>query len=211
MTNTQELLEGVKNVLLDLGGVLYGVNYHKSQHAFQALTDAAGLPPVQYSQADQAQLFDLFETGHLSASDFRNGLREKLGGITVNDAAIDHAWNAMLLGPLPGRTFVLNHIRKRFALAMLSNTNAIHWARVGPEIQAMQPFFLRIFTSHQIGMRKPDAASFRHVLDAMEWSAAETLFIDDSYQHIEGANAIGIRAYHLNDPLELDAIFGVSH
>lgn len=205
------MLDGIRNVLLDLGGVLYGVNYHKSQAAFAALTAAAGLPAVHYSQADQAQLFDLFETGHITANHFRNGLREKLGDLSVSDAVIDDAWNAMLLGPLPARTFVLQHISKHYPLAMLSNTNAIHWSRVGTEIEHLLPFFLRIFTSHEMGLRKPEAASFLYVLNAMGWQASETLFVDDSHQHIVGAAAIGLRAFHLTDPQQLDVLFGISH
>ena len=46
-------------------------------------------------------------------------------------------------------------------------------------------------------MRKPDAEIFEFVLQENNLSVDETLFVDDSEQHIKGAEKIGLRVYHL--------------
>ena len=46
-------------------------------------------------------------------------------------------------------------------------------------------------------MRKPDAEVFEIILKENNLKPEETLFIDDSEQHVIGARKIGINAYHL--------------
>ena len=52
-----------------------------------------------------------------------------------------------------------------------------------------------------MGMRKPDKNCFNKVLEAHNLKAQETLFIDDSAQHIEGAKSVGINAFLLKKKL----------
>jgi putative hydrolase of the HAD superfamily len=51
-----------------------------------------------------------------------------------------------------------------------------------------------------MGKRKPDAEIFQQVLDENNLDPAETLFIDDSLQHIEGAKKLGIQTYLMTAP-----------
>ena len=46
-------------------------------------------------------------------------------------------------------------------------------------------------------MRKPESRIFHHVLEEEGFDPSETLFIDDSPQHIEGARKVGLHTYHL--------------
>ena len=50
-----------------------------------------------------------------------------------------------------------------------------------------------------MGKRKPDENCFNQVLEENELSAENTLFIDDSIQHIVGAEKIGIKTFHLEN------------
>ena len=59
----------------------------------------------------------------------------------------------------------------------------------------LNPLFDAVFLSHEIGMRKPNTETFEYVLDEAGIEARETLFIEDSIQHIEGANIVGIQTH----------------
>jgi HAD superfamily hydrolase (TIGR01509 family) len=48
-----------------------------------------------------------------------------------------------------------------------------------------------------VGKRKPNAEAFETVLNQHGLVASETLFIDDSIQHIEGAQKLGLQTIHL--------------
>lgn len=58
----------------------------------------------------------------------------------------------------------------------------------------MEPFFETVYYSCRMGKRKPNADIFMDVLSSNNLNAQETLFIDDSPQHIVGASSTGIQA-----------------
>ena len=196
-------------ILFDLGGVLIDIDYHKTITAFESL----GMADFKsaYSQADQGQLFDDFETGQISAQRFINQLLPHLyRNTTPNQVA--HAWNAMILGVPMEKITLLSGLKKTFPLYLLSNTNELHipvvrreWAKVSPE--PMEFFFDEVFLSHEIGMRKPAQETFRFVCEKINIHPSRLFFVDDSIQHINGALEAGLQAFHLKESLELYQIF----
>ncbi len=187
-------------ILLDLGGVLIDVDYHATAHAFRAL----GHPDFDrlYSKAQQDHLFDGFETGALSPTQFRDRIRQVLDP-SLSDAAIDANWNAMLGSVPPARIELVSRLKARYQVLLLSNTNAIHVPAFEAIIERengitdFKALFHGAYYSCEIGKRKPEAASYRHVLERHEADPTRTLFIDDSIQHVHGARAAGLHAEHL--------------
>ena len=187
-------------ILLDLGGVLIDVDYHATARAFRAL----GHPEFDrlYSKAQQDHLFDGFETGALSPAQFRDRIRQVLNP-SLSDAVIDANWNAMLGSIPPERIELVSRLKERYQVLLLSNTNAIHVpafeAIIAREngITDFKALFHGAYYSCEIGQRKPDAASFLHVLEAHDAHPSRTLFIDDSIQHVHGARRAGLHAEHL--------------
>jgi putative hydrolase of the HAD superfamily len=57
--------------------------------------------------------------------------------------------------------------------------------------------FDKIYYSSRMGKRKPEKSCFNQVLEENGLIAENTLFIDDSIQHIEGAKKAGIKTFHL--------------
>lgn len=191
----------IKNIIFDLGGVILDIDYHLTINAFKNL----GISNIDslFGQAQQVKLFDQMDKGLLSPAEFRNGIRE-ISNLPLPDAEIDRAWNAMLLSFTPERLELLTAIGKHYRTFLLSNTNAMHMKQYNKALQntygieSMSAFFEKAYYSHIIKMRKPDAEAFEIILDENKLEPSETLFIDDSIQHVEGAKKIGIFAYHLD-------------
>ena len=57
--------------------------------------------------------------------------------------------------------------------------------------------FDKVYVSHKAHMRKPDAEIFEFVLNENNLKKEETLFIDDSFQHIDAARKVGLNAIFL--------------
>lgn len=190
----------IHTLILDLGGVLIDVDYRATARHFEGL-GVAGFDRL-YSKAKQTDLFDRFETGALSPQGFRDEVRVLLGA-ALSDAEIDAGWNAMLGTIPPQRIALVRALKQRYQLLLLSNTNAIHV----PAFEAIiardlgitdfKGLFHGAYYSCALGMRKPDAAIYRHVLALHGADPARTLFIDDSIQHVTGAREAGLRAEHL--------------
>jgi FMN phosphatase YigB (HAD superfamily) len=200
-----------KTLILDLGGVLIDVDYDASARAFAAL----GHPDFQglYTKARQAALFDRFETGALSAGEFRDAVRGLLDA-RLSDEDIDHCWNAMLGTIPPERIELVLRSKERYQVLLLSNTNAIHVkafeAIIARDlgIRNFKDLFDGAYYSNELGMRKPDADIFHHVVRRHHADPSSTLFIDDSMQHVVGARNAGLHAMHLD--LEKEDVLGLA-
>lgn len=200
----------IDTVLLDLGGVLIDVDYHRTAAAFHAL--GCHDLEAQFSKARQTPLFDRFEVGAIGPAEFRDGVRG-LFREELTDRDIDACWNAML-GRIPQeRIDLLRRLRARYRLLLLSNTNAIHVPAFEAIIAAdngiadFRALFDGAYYSCNIGLRKPDAEAFHHVLALHGAGAERTLFLDDSIQHVVGARAAGLRAEHLE--LDREDVLGL--
>jgi putative hydrolase of the HAD superfamily len=173
-------------LIFDFGNVLIEIDPARSIQAFQAL----GAPADLHLDAD---FFHDFETGILSAAEFRDALRGQLGRATSR-SSLDAAWNALLLEIPPKTLRVLRSLRTQgYRLALLSNTNPIHIDEVR---RRLGPFgygefarcFERIFYSYEMGLRKPDPAIYAAVDRELGiTSPAEVLFVDDNAANIASA------------------------
>lgn len=190
----------IKNIIFDLGGVILNIDYHLTIQAFTEL----GIPNFKekYSQAQQNHLFDRLDTGTISGTDFVAEIkREALNGITEKD--ILRCWNAMLLDLPKERLELLEKLGENYRLFLLSNTNEIHIPEYNKLLERTFGFkdlahlFEKQYYSFEIGLRKPDIEIFEFVLSENGLLAEETLFIDDSKQHIKGAEKTGINTYWL--------------
>lgn len=191
----------VKNIIFDLGGVIINIDYSLLIEAFSTI----GLPHFEayFSQKEQKKLFDIYEKGLISSQDFRDELKKQCKPGTTNEE-IDAAWNAMLLDLPYERLDLLMQVKNNFRTFLLSNTNEIHMLFIYDylnkryQVPNFNQHFEKVYLSYEINMRKPDAEIFQFVLNENGLKANETLFIDDSPQHIESANALGIQTYFLD-------------
>ena len=195
--NTNE----IKNIIFDLGGVIINIDYNLTAKAFEQM----GISNfnVLFSQAQQSHLFDLYEKGQISSAEFRMEIK-KIIGHHYTDEAIDKAWNALLLDIPPNRLTLLNKVKTKYSTFLLSNTNDIHietfngYLKQTFGVNNLDGYFNKLYLSYKVGMRKPDAEIFELVLSENNLLPHETLFIDDSIQHIESAKKLGINAYWLD-------------
>ena len=203
-------LSGIKNIIFDLGGVILNIRYQNALEAFQKLSTSQ--QTIAFTQQKQSRLFDEYETGRISDQAFREGLRQHYE-IEASDAEIDAAWNAMLLDIPAERITLLQALSQKYRLFLLSNTNAIHLVHFtrlvaeGFAIPSLDSLFEKTYYSHLIGQRKPDAPVFEHILKRHQLHRHETLFIDDSIQHIEGARQVGLQTLFLAPPLTINEVF----
>jgi putative hydrolase of the HAD superfamily len=189
-----------KNIIFDFGGVILNLDYQRTIDAFRQL----GVKDFDqsYSQLNQTELFDRFEQGETSSSIFRDGLRQAFGK-PVSDEKIDIAWNAMLLDLPSERLEVLERLHSKKRLSLLSNTNEIHVQAFESNFKEIHGFddltgfFDQVYYSCRMGMRKPERRIFDFVIKEQKYIPSETLFIDDSPQHVEAARNAGLNAYHL--------------
>jgi putative hydrolase of the HAD superfamily len=98
---------------------------------------------------------------------------------------------------MPGIAPLLAGAARRMPLYAFSNTNPAHVAHFSQAYADVLGHFREIFLSSTIGLRKPDAEAYDHVIRAIGVPASRILFFDDSAANIEGARARGLSAIHV--------------
>jgi HAD superfamily hydrolase (TIGR01509 family) len=201
-------MKKIKSIIFDLGAVLLNISYQKTIEEF----DKLGIKNSStfYSKKLQTNIFNLLETGEISESDFIKEIQKYCTEST--NTQILYAWNAMLLDLPLHRVELLKQLKKDFNLYLLSNTNSIHITEFENKIGRKQykefyQLFDKVYYSHKIGHRKPNAEAFQLIIEENNLIAEEILFIDDSPQHIEGAKKLGIKTYHLLDDEDVITLF----
>jgi putative hydrolase of the HAD superfamily len=88
-------------------------------------------------------------------------------------------------------------------LALLSNAGPdfASFLRHGP----LGDFFSACYVSGELGLLKPHAEIYRHVLDDLGITPAETVFIDNRESNVAGAGALGITGHVFTDAGRLRA------
>ena len=197
----------IKNIIFDLGGVIINLDIPKTISEFNKLSNQ----PFEsiYNQLQQTPVFDLFDKGQITEKDFFIELKKALQN-DVTDEELLFAWNAMLLDFPKHRLELLSKLKPNYRLFLLSNTNESHVLEFEKTLvashgyQNLEPFFEKVYYSCRMNQRKPNAEIFESVLNENNLIAEETLFIDDSPQHVEGALTLGIKAMLLEKNNEVE-------
>lgn len=201
----------LKNILFDMGNVLFSIDYKKTQDAFEAL--GYNNFSEMYSQFTADALFEKLETGRISTEDFYTKLiashPEK-----ITEQQITNAWNGMLLHWRIESLKFLKILAKKYKLYLLSNTNDIHLAAVNNLLKMetgkenIDDLFTKAYYSHKINLRKPKADIFEFIAKDAVIDPQETLFIDDLENNIATAAQLGFKTHLL---LEGETIEGLDY
>ena len=97
-------------------------------------------------------------------------------------------------GLLEGAHEMVRGLSDPLCVACLSNTNALHWNEQ-QDADILQGLFDEVFLSHEIGLVKPDAEIFHHVVAELACDPAEILFLDDNTLNVDAARAVGLDAH----------------
>lgn len=190
-------MQKIKNIILDYGNVIFMIDFQRLKQAFTDL----GIPNVDdvFAHSGQIALFDDFDKGRISSAEFRDGIRNLANKPSLTDSEVDAAWNALLVGVPAKMHELLMRLKGQCRTFLLSNNNEIHYAYCMEHIKQTygvkdnSQFFEKTYYSHLMGMRKPDSEIFEKVLTENELVPHETLFIDDSPQHLAAAQNMGIQ------------------
>jgi putative hydrolase of the HAD superfamily len=181
-------------LLFDLGRVVLDIDFSR---ALACWAGHAGREPAYLSgRFSPDDAYKRHERGELSDAAFFASLRTSLG-IEVTDAQFLEGWNAVFAGEMPNIAPLLARAARSLPLYAFSNTNRAHEAHFSQAFAAVLGHFQKLFLSSTIGLRKPDAEAYDHVVKAIGVPAQRIVFFDDVMANIEGARARGLVAVHV--------------
>lgn len=197
-------MQNIKNIIFDYGNVIFLLDFHKLREGWKNLS--INDPDAFFSHGVQEPIFDKFDRGLVSVTEFRDFIRNKIGNIELTDEEIDAAWNSLLLGVGEGTHELLADLNKKYRTFLLSNINPIHYEYIMNYLKSTFGFdnndhlFEKTYYSHLVGIRKPDKEIFEKVLTENDLVPEETLFIDDIAANLEPAKELGIQTFMMKAP-----------
>ena len=144
------------------------------------------------------------EIGRITDDAYFDSLRTALE-IALTDEQLLEGWNAIFAGEMPGIAALLACAAGRLPLYAFSNTNPPHVAHFSKAYADLLGHFREVYLSSTIGLRKPDAAAYDHVVNAIGVPASRIVFFDDLAENIEGAKARGLLAVHVGSSADVAA------
>ncbi|MEJ8858447.1 HAD family phosphatase [Variovorax robiniae] len=190
----------VEALLFDLGGVVFEFNF---ELAIQHWAPFSELPLRELRERfGNDEPYRQFERGEITPAAYFESLRRNLK-LTASDAQIAEGWNGIFGAEISETLDAVAGAREHFPCYAFSNTNVEHqraWNAAYPRIAAT---FDRVFLSSEIGMRKPEAAAFAHIADAIGVAPSNILFFDDLVENVVGAVAAGLQAVQVRSPADV--------
>jgi putative hydrolase of the HAD superfamily len=200
-------MAAIKNLIFDLGNVLYDIDFKKMNAAFTSI----GIEGMDkhFTLNKSHPLFLDLEMGFVNEHEFYEGVRN-LVNLPLTNNQIQFAWNALLVGFRKNSIEWIKQNNTKFNAFLYSNTNQIHHDYFIAEFEnkvanySFVSLFKTPYYSHEMGMRKPDPASFTYILEKEGLVASETLFIDDNEPNIIAAASVGLQVLHLKEGMTVE-------
>lgn len=191
----------IKTIIFDFGDVF--VNLDKPA----TLREMEKFEINELSPATQ-KLNQQYEKGLISSEAFIQHYQKEYSGLEKTDVL--NSWNAVLVDFPKYRFDFLKKLseKKAYQLILLSNTNEIHidWIKENVAFfEEFKSYFDAFYLSHEINFRKPDAEIYEFVLNKHDLKPEECLFIDDTQENTDAAEALGIHTWNI-DPTKEDVI-----
>ena len=186
-------------LLLDLGGVLADLGDPVA---------AMGLDmtlPEFWATWTSSAIVRALETGQMNEEEFLQEIPAVLG--CSGEETFGPRFHAWQLTLFPGVGDLVQEAAQRYRVALLSNTNEIHWRQVTTASRVFESFE-HVFLSYETGHYKPEHAAFRDVTGFFDCAPGDILFVDDSAPNIAAARDFGIDAHEVAGAAELRRLLG---
>ena len=190
-----------KALLIDMGGVLVEIDWY--DNVKKLLGQEFPRHEIHKYWISSPSVL-AFESGRMSFSEFHLAINEEFNQSHDYDYFYS-TFMSIILGPKKDVRAILLALQRRFTLGLLSNTSEIHIKTV-QEKYGFIDVFDRLFLSYEMGSMKPEIDIYQQASDELKLKTEEIIFFDDGQINVDSAKSIGMDAYLVNSPQEIQSI-----
>jgi putative hydrolase of the HAD superfamily len=189
-----------RTVIFDYGEVISLPQSQADRAVIASLAGAGDGPAAQRFWAAYSAHRDGLDQGTAGVAAYWRAIARDTGA-RWDEARVHELWAADFRSWLsinPAIIDLLTDLRAGgTSLALLSNAGPDYgsYFRHGP----LGDFFTACYVSGELGLLKPHADIYRHVLDDLRITPAEAIFVDNRELNVTGAEALGITGHVFTD------------
>ncbi|MBF8151409.1 HAD-IA family hydrolase [Winogradskyella sp. F6397] len=189
----------IKTLIFDFGDVF--INLDKKG----AMQNALDIFNLETFEDDMITTNEHYEVGKISTVEFLEFYKTKFS--TINETKLIDTWNYIIKDfPLHRLEFIKKLANQNdYNLILLSNTNDMHIDFVKETVPFFDEFkncFDAFYLSQEINLRKPNTAIFDFVLKENNLTASDCLFVDDTKDNTDTADAMGFYTWNIDETKE---------
>lgn len=192
------MLQDIKQVIFDLGGVIVDLEMERVRECFCQI----GMPRMAalMDPCYPAEVNERMERGEITWEEACDEMRRIDNRPDVKNEQIEWVYREFLARVDSRKIELIEQLRARgLKLYILSNTNRVafdavrrHFAAAGRKIEDC---FDGIFLSYEMKLLKPGPEIFQEVIRRTGIKPEETLFIDDGARNADAGHAAGFQVY----------------
>ncbi len=176
--------------MFDLGGVIVPLDFAR---AYARMGSRCHLPPGEIRRRiSSTGAVELFETGRIAAESFIQEICAALN-LRLSHEEFSELWGSIF----PPRTLIperlLESLRRRYRLLLLSNTNVLHFSYIRRNYPLMKHFDDFVL-SYEVGVLKPEPGIYQAAVARAGCRPQECFFTDDVRENVDGARRQGMQA-----------------
>lgn len=153
-----------------------------------------------YTKVVDGKPMEKFHRGVLSPKRFFNLIHKDLKFQNVTFPKFKMNWKKVIYFVNYEIEKVLSRIKPGIKLAVISNSNELHWQQ-NAETRTIKKFFplgKQRILSHVVGIRKPHLNIFKIALLRYKISARQGIFVDDKERNLKKFRKLGGHTIHYN-------------
>lgn len=191
-------VQKIKVIFFDAGRVLNDYNQMIFAKAMKKYSPFSA--EEIYARVVDGELMEKYHRGVLSSKRFFHLIHKDL---KLQNVAFDKFlknWKRVIYFINYDIEKVLSRIKPEIKLAVISNSNELHWKQ-NAETRIIKKYFSRgkqRVLSHIVGIRKPHLNIFKIALSRYKISASQSIFIDDKERNLNKFRELGGHTIYYN-------------
>jgi len=139
-------------IIFDLGNVIFNISF---DNMFAYWAQVTGFNAVEIKKKFAFNgMYCKFEKGKIVPGMYRKYVLETLG-FQMSEIEFNNGWNNIYLKIVPGIENLLQDLKSKYRLFILTNTNVLHARKWKVKYASVLSNFEKVFCSYEIGARKP--------------------------------------------------------
>ncbi len=188
----------IKAIISDLGNVIVPFDWSIFCRGFSKYCNISE-QKIKKMVVDYT-LKDNYEIGKITSMEFYRKVK-KITNSNISYRKFCYIWSNIFTINKP-LVDILNKLRNRYPLFLLSNTNDIHFHYIRKRVKILS-HFTGFILSYKVGFAKPDIRIFREAVRSAKCKPEECVYIDDVKKYSDAASRVGMKGINYKTTAQL--------